>query len=134
MPSACRTIPAHAPPPIDVFRTLRGQAAEEHFEAERQAFGPLLVAAIGPLLAAHDLPGIDGIELCRRLRAEPGTRGLPLLALSANAMEADIRRARQAGFDLYRTKPIDVPTLLAEIDRALERSQPSACDPSEILS
>jgi CheY-like chemotaxis protein len=41
-------------------------------------------------------------------------------------MEADIRRARQAGFDLYLTKPIDVPRLLAEIDAALDTGVPHA--------
>jgi PAS domain S-box-containing protein len=67
-----------------------------------------------------DLPGIDGVELCRRLKAEATTRSLPLIALSANAMQVDIRRARQAGFELYLTKPIDVPRLLAEIDAVLD--------------
>jgi PAS domain S-box-containing protein len=67
-----------------------------------------------------DLPGIDGIELCRRLKASAATRALPLVALSANAMQDDIRRARLAGFDLYLTKPIDVPHVLAQIDRMLE--------------
>jgi PAS domain S-box-containing protein len=67
-----------------------------------------------------DLPGIDGLELCRRLRTEAQTRTLPLVALSANAMEADIRRAYDAGFDLYLTKPIDVARLLAEIRRLLD--------------
>ena len=70
-----------------------------------------------------DLPGIDGIELCRRLRAEAATSTLPLVALSANAMQADIRRARGAGFDLYLTKPIDVPHVLAQIDRLLDAAQ-----------
>ena len=67
-----------------------------------------------------DLPGIDGVELCRRLRAHAPTATLPLIALSANAMQADIGRALQAGFDLYLTKPIDVPRLLAELDRRLQ--------------
>ena len=66
-----------------------------------------------------DLPGIDGIELCRRLKAAGATQRLPLVALSANAMQADIRRARLAGFELYLTKPIDVPHMLAQIDRLL---------------
>ena len=66
-----------------------------------------------------DLPGIDGVELCLRLKAHASTATLPLVALSANAMQDDIRRALQAGFDLYLTKPIDVPRLLAEIDRLL---------------
>jgi len=66
-----------------------------------------------------DLPGIDGVELCRRLQADAATRALPLLALSANALPGDIRRALAAGFRGYITKPIDVPTLLAELDRLL---------------
>jgi PAS domain S-box-containing protein len=70
-----------------------------------------------------DLPGIDGVELCRRLRAHAPTAAMPLLALSANAMVDDIRAAMQAGFDLYLTKPIEVPRLLSEIDRLLEASQ-----------
>ncbi|MGD9832815.1 MAG: ATP-binding protein [Piscinibacter sp.] len=67
-----------------------------------------------------DLPGMDGVELCRRLRAEPATAALPLLALSANAMPSETRRALQAGFDAYLTKPLDVVRLLEEIDRRLE--------------
>ena len=66
-----------------------------------------------------DLPGMDGVELCRRLRGEQRTRQLPLLALSANAMPSEIRRARAAGFDQYLTKPIDVAGLLVEVDRLL---------------
>jgi CheY-like chemotaxis protein len=67
-----------------------------------------------------DLPGMDGVELCQRLRAEPATAALPLLALSANAMPAETRRALQAGFDAYLTKPLDVVRLLEEIDRRLD--------------
>jgi signal transduction histidine kinase/ActR/RegA family two-component response regulator len=66
-----------------------------------------------------DLPGIDGIELCRRMKADAATAALPLLALSANAMPADIRRAMAAGFAAYATKPIDVATLLRQLDRLL---------------
>jgi len=66
-----------------------------------------------------DLPGFDGIELCRRLKQDAATARLPLLALSANAMPADVRRALAAGFLQYLTKPIDVPRLLAVIDELL---------------
>ncbi|MCW5634192.1 MAG: response regulator [Rubrivivax sp.] len=66
-----------------------------------------------------DLPGLDGVALCRRVRAEPAIARLPLLALSANAMPADVRRALAAGFDGYVTKPVDVPTLLQRLDRLL---------------
>jgi hypothetical protein len=67
-----------------------------------------------------DLPGIDGVELCLRLQADAATRDLPLLALSANAMPGEIQRALGAGFRGYITKPIDVPSLLAELDRMLD--------------
>lgn len=64
-----------------------------------------------------DLPGIDGLELCRRLRAHPRTAQLPLIGLSANAMGGDVDRAHAAGFDVYLTKPLDVARLFDEIDR-----------------
>ena len=64
-----------------------------------------------------DLPGIDGVELCRRLRTDPRTARLPLIGLSANAMGSDMERARAAGFDVYLTKPLDVSRLFNEIDR-----------------
>ena len=72
-----------------------------------------------------DLPGIDGIELCRRLMSDSSRRGPPvpaLLALSANAMPADMRRALAAGFQSYITKPIAVPELLAALDQLLSRA------------
>ncbi|WP_119353047.1 hybrid sensor histidine kinase/response regulator [Azohydromonas sediminis] len=81
--------------------------------------GLALARSLQPDLAVIDidLPGIDGIELCRRLRADAATRAIPLVALSANALPADIERARAAGFDAYLTKPLDVGRLLDEIDR-----------------
>ena len=72
-----------------------------------------------------DLPGMDGVELCRRLKAEPATARLPLIALSANAMPSDIRRATAAGFDSYLTKPLDVMRLLEEVDRRLVPPAPA---------
>ncbi len=66
-----------------------------------------------------DLPGIDGLELARRLKADPDTRALPLLALSANAMPADVGRALAAGFARYLSKPLDVSRIDAEIDQLL---------------
>ncbi len=83
--------------------------------------GLALVRAQLPDLAIVDidLPGIDGVELCRRLRAEPLTGALPLIALSANAMPEEIARALSAGFDTYLTKPMDMVRLLAEIERLL---------------
>ncbi len=79
----------------------------------------LIAGGFDGALLDIDLPGIDGIELCRRLRQAPSTAAMPLVALSANAMPADIRRAMAAGFDAYITKPVDVAALLDRLDQLL---------------
>jgi CheY-like chemotaxis protein len=66
------------------------------------------------------LPGIDGHEVCRRLRARPDTAKTRIIALSANAMPEDIERGRASGFDAYLTKPLDVEGFLAQVDRAID--------------
>ena len=65
------------------------------------------------------LPGFDGFEVLRRLRADVRTRRIPVVAVSANAMPADRQRALAAGFEDYITKPIEIPVLLAVVDRLL---------------
>jgi CheY-like chemotaxis protein len=65
------------------------------------------------------LPGIDGFEVQRRLRSDPATRDIPVVAVSANAMPADVAEAAAAGFADYITKPLDLQRLLAVVDRVL---------------
>ena len=63
------------------------------------------------------LPGMDGLELTRRLKANQKTRGIVIIALTAYAMKGDEERARQAGCDGYITKPIDtrmLPEVISE--------------------
>ncbi len=76
---------------------------------------PGLVAAaqVQPALILLDiqLPGIDGFEVLRRLRANPATAAIPVIAVSANAMSSAIERGRQAGFASYLTKPLDFELL-----------------------
>jgi PAS domain S-box-containing protein len=71
----------------------------------------------GLVLVDMQLPDITGLEVLARLRADPATTGLAIIALSANAMPDDIQRALQAGFDEYWTKPLD----FSVFDRALDR-------------
>ena len=73
------------------------------------------------LLLDIQLPGIDGFEVMARLRADPRTRGIPVVAVSANAMESDIEAARKAGFADYVTKPLHLQRLLAVVDGLLAR-------------
>ncbi|WP_157548589.1 ATP-binding protein [Piscinibacter sakaiensis] len=68
------------------------------------------------LLDLH-LPEMDGWSVLRVLREDPALRSLPVVAISAHAMPADIERGKAAGFDDYLTKPIDVTRLLALLDR-----------------
>ena len=71
------------------------------------------IAARPPRLILMDLqlPGIDGLELTRRLKADPATRAIVILAVTAYAMKGDEERARAAGCDGYVAKPIDTRTL-----------------------
>src|SRR5687768_483158 len=60
------------------------------------------------------MPGIDGLEVVRQLRAEKTTARLPVILLSAKAMRSDMREGLQAGADEYMTKPFD-PAELIEV-------------------
>ena len=66
-----------------------------------------------------NLPGISGFEVLRRLRANPATAAIPVLALSASAMERDVKRAQEAGFTRYLTKPVRVDELTETLTRLL---------------
>ena len=83
--------------------------------------GLSLAAQTPPDLVLLDiqLPGIDGFEVLRRLRAQPATQAIPVVAVSANAMQADLDAAHAAGFNDYVTKPLDLQRLLAVVDRLL---------------
>ena len=71
----------------------------------------------GLTLVDMQLPDIDGLEVLARLRANPQTAGLYVVALSANAIPGDIQRALAAGFDDYWTKPLDFAVFNAALDR-----------------
>lgn len=68
------------------------------------------------ILLDMQLPDMDGYEVMRLLQADALTAGIPCIALSANAMPEDIRRALAAGFAAYWTKPIDFKAFLAGLD------------------
>ncbi len=61
------------------------------------------------------LPVMDGWEASRRLKADPATSAIPIIALTAHAMAGDRERALEAGADDYDTKPVDLERLLAKI-------------------
>ena len=71
------------------------------------------------ILMDLSLPGIDGWEATRRLKADPRTRAIPVIALTAHAMAGDEKTALEAGCDDYETKPVDFPLLLKKIQTRL---------------
>ncbi|MBV8838190.1 MAG: response regulator, partial [Alphaproteobacteria bacterium] len=65
------------------------------------------------------LPGVDGLELTRRLKADPATCDIPIIALSAHAMAGDREKALATGCDEFDTKPVEFDRLLGKIETVL---------------
>ena len=88
--------------------------------------GVAMAASEAPDLILMDLslPVLDGWEATRRLKEAPATRPIPIIALSAHAMEGDRAKAMAAGCDDYDTKPIDLPRLLEKIRTLLAKEPP----------
>jgi CheY-like chemotaxis protein len=84
------------------------------------AQGVAMAASEQPDLILMDLtlPDIDGWEATRRIKADPVTKHIPVVALTANAMSGDREKAIAAGCDDFDTKPVELPRLLGKI-RAL---------------
>jgi two-component system cell cycle response regulator DivK len=95
------------------FRTLEATSAEDGI-AKAQAERPDLV------LMDIQLPGIDGITALHQLRADPSTRAIPVIAVTASVMTQDRQKIMAAGFDGYQGKPISVKELLETIRRILD--------------
>lgn len=83
--------------------------------------------APGLILMDMSLPVMDGWEATRRLKADPRTREIPIIALTAHAMTEDRQRALEAGCDDFDTKPVDLQRLLGKIE-ALAGGPGSASD------
>src|SRR5688572_27592905 len=87
-------------------------------ETGRQAVDAARAHRPDLILMDMGLPDMDGAEATRLIKAEPATGAVPVIALTAHAMEQDRRRAMDAGCNDYDTKPVDLERLLAKI-RAL---------------
>lgn len=71
------------------------------------------------ILMDMSLPVMDGWEATRRLKADEATHAIPIIALTAHAMEGDERKALEAGCDDYDVKPVELPRLLGKIKALL---------------
>jgi two-component system, cell cycle response regulator DivK len=86
--------------------------------ATNGAQGIAMASSEQPDLILMDLtlPDIDGEEATRRIKADPATKRIPVIALTANAMAGDKEKALAAGCDDFDTKPVDMPRLLEKIE------------------
>jgi len=75
------------------------------------------------ILMDMSLPVLDGWEATRRVKANPATSAIPVIALTAHAMAGDRDKTIEAGCDDYDTKPIDLPRLLGKIEAQLEKAR-----------
>jgi CheY-like chemotaxis protein len=89
--------------------------------AEDGERGVITAMSDGPdvILMDMSLPIIDGWEATRRIKASAELRGIPVIALTAHAMDSDRDKALEAGCDDYDTKPIELPRLIEKIERLL---------------
>jgi two-component system cell cycle response regulator DivK len=100
-----------------ILRDLLGNAGYDMVEAETGEDGLASAAAQRPDLILMDiqLPGIDGYETTRRLKADPALRTVPIIVVTSYALSGDDIKAHQAGCDAYVTKPYSPRQLLAKI-------------------
>jgi len=76
------------------------------------------------------MPGLNGLEVCRRLRAQPETRMIPVIVVSERTEESDIKAAREAGCNDFMKKPVDREALLKKVDGYLRRRRDRSQSPA----
>jgi two-component system cell cycle response regulator DivK len=95
------------------YRTLDAETAEIGLALAREALPALVLMDI-------QLPGMSGIDALGHLRADPATRHIPVIAVTASAMTQDRQKILAAGFDAYQSKPIDVKGFLQLVAEILQ--------------
>ncbi|MBD3763273.1 MAG: phosphate regulon transcriptional regulator PhoB [Rhodobacterales bacterium] len=100
------------------FRVARAENGEEAL---------MMVDEVSPDIIVLDwmLPNVSGIEVCRRLKSRPDTRGVPIIMLSARSEEVDRVRGLETGADDYVIKPYSLVELMARVRAQLRRTRPS---------
>lgn len=103
---------------LSMFLQISGYNTVEAYAADE---GLVLAKLELPSLIISDLmmPEVDGIELCRRVRQHDALKSLPIIIISARTDPAVVDKAMENGANAYLTKPIDLPTLITEIERLL---------------
>ena len=109
---------------LKLVRDLLEHAGYRTLEATTAEDGLALARAHRPDLVLMDvqLPGMDGVQALERLRADPATNGIPVVAVTAFAMKDDRARFVAAGFDGYLEKPISVREFSGQVAEMLKHA------------
>ena len=109
---------------LKLVRDLLEHAGYRTLEATTAEDGLTLTRAHRPDLVLMDvqLPGMDGVQALERLRADPATNGIPVVAVTAFAMKDDRARFVAAGFDGYLEKPISVREFPGQVAEMLKHA------------
>jgi two-component system, cell cycle response regulator DivK len=96
------------------YQTIEAETGEEGLRLAHERHPALILMDI-------QLPGINGVEALRQLRADPMTSPIPVIAVTASVMTQDRTRIMAAGFDGYHGKPISIRQLLATVREILDK-------------
>jgi len=98
------------------YQTIECETAEEGLDLARGRSPALILMDI-------QLPGMDGITAMKQLKADPNTKSIPIIAITASAMTNNRTAMLAEGFDGYQTKPITLKDFLAEVERVIARAK-----------
>lgn len=110
----------------EIFRTILEHFGFQVHHAWTAEEALEMVGRVAPRVILMDigLPGMDGVSATRILKSDPATAGIPVLAITAHALADDRRRALEAGFDAYLTKPIEPREVVAAVMRWTGPAEP----------
>jgi CheY-like chemotaxis protein len=100
------------------YKTIESETAEEGIQLAQESHPALILMDI-------QLPGMDGITALKQLRADPTTKNISVIAITASAMTHNRTTMLAEGFDGYQTKPISLKDFLGEVVRVLDARQKS---------
>lgn len=109
---------------VDMLQTILDMRGYETLGAYNGTDGLLITRVDSPDLIILDmmLPDIEGVEVCRMVRADPSTANVPVVILSARTAQTEVERGLAAGANAYMTKPVNLPRLFDELKKLLPAS------------
>ncbi len=105
---------------------VHGEHVVEQAASAEDGWARIEAAPPALVLLDLDLPGMSGLELARRLKADPRLRGIPLVAISASVMKDERGQAREAGCVSFLEKPFDIQELRRVVAEAVAGRAPEA--------